>query len=113
MRQKPSQAWRRWLTDCRQDADGWQGRALVPGWRAELRVRLWTEDRAEPSPAQIRSLAELLDRRDDLRGRVQRRLFRHYKEEVQGAAGYYDPQTGGFRPDPDAPPLRRSRCVGR
>src|SRR5262249_10851246 len=37
-----------------------------------------------------------------------RRLFRHYKEEVQGVAGYYYPESGGVKPDPDAPPLRRS-----
>jgi hypothetical protein len=97
VRQKPSNAWRRWLTDCRQDDDGWQGRAFVPGWGAELHLRLWRADGAEPSPAQLRSLAELLSRRDDLRGRVQRRLFRHYKDDVRGVV-----------PASDAPPLRRS-----
>jgi hypothetical protein len=106
-----SQAWRRWLSDCRQDADGWEGHAFIPGWRALLHLRLPTEAEAQPSLTQLRSLAELVSRRDDLRGRVKRRMFMYYKEEVQGAAGYYNPLSGEFRPDPDAPPIRRSADI--
>jgi hypothetical protein len=52
---------------------------------------------SEPTSTQIRTLAELVGERDDLRRRIQRSLFRYYKDEVREDV-----------PASAAPPLRRS-----
>ena len=62
-----------------------------------MNLRILTDEDAEPTSTQVRSLADLLRRQDNLRSRIQRRLFHHYKDEV----------LEDF-PASVAPPLRRS-----